>query len=234
MCMQNNHKESNFCFYPLSKELNGQPQTAADQILSVKVRKTCPALFDLDWHCSHESHERAAKERGAVLSVCICMHKATLSLSCPFLLCMDQYSWHVLPLCRINSNGEKQPLTASVHTAFLRHCMKIDGFDIISKASLSHMPAVEGTGWDQPVLSIPTIMLNGLFFITECISSFMVFFLWLLIFTITLSYTNTLERGAEEISFLVYARATILNTLALIKADKCEKRQLHRYQPECV
>ncbi|KAF3689058.1 Neural-cadherin Cadherin-N [Channa argus] len=45
---------------------------------------------------------------------------------------------------RINTDGEKQPLTASVHTAFLRHCMKIDGFDIISKASLSHMPAVEG------------------------------------------------------------------------------------------
>lgn len=50
--------------------------------------------------------------------------------------------------------GEKQSLTASVHTAFFRHCMKIDGFDIISKASLSHMPAVEGTEGDQLAPSI--------------------------------------------------------------------------------
>lgn len=84
----------------------------------------------------------------------------------PFLLHMDQYSWHVLPLCRINSSGgKKQPLTASVHTAFLRHCMKIDGFDIISKASLSHMPAVEGTGWDQlPPSILAFAMIQGVCF----------------------------------------------------------------------
>lgn len=83
-------------------------------------------------------------------NLCISLHSA---LAVP-LLRMDQYSWHEFPLCRINSNGEKQPLTASAHTASLTHCMKIDGFDIISKASLSHMPAVKGTGWDQPVASI--------------------------------------------------------------------------------
>lgn len=56
----------------------------------------------------------------------------------------------MLLLCRINSDEEKQPLTASVHPAFLSHCMKIDGFDIISKASLSHTPAVEGAGSTGP------------------------------------------------------------------------------------
>lgn len=49
-----------------------------------EVRKTCPALPDLDWHCSHESHERAVKEWGSVRGVCICMHKAILCLSRPF------------------------------------------------------------------------------------------------------------------------------------------------------
>lgn len=42
-----------------------------------------------------------------------------------------------------NKQWCSEPRAASVHTAFLRHCMKIDGFDIISKASLSHTPAVE-------------------------------------------------------------------------------------------
>lgn len=41
---------------------------------------------------------------------------------------------------------EKQTLPALEHRAFFRHCMKIDGFDIISKTSLSHMPVVERTG----------------------------------------------------------------------------------------
>lgn len=136
--------------------------------------------------------------------VCICMHKATLSLSRPFLLLMDQYSWHVLPLCRINSDGEKQPLTASVHTAFLRHCMKIDGFDIISKASLSHMPAVEGTGRDQPVPSIPTIAVIERAVFHHCVYLLLYgVFVWLLIFTVTVSYINKLRRGVENISFPV-------------------------------
>lgn len=36
--------------------------------------------------------------------------------------------------------------------------MKIDGFDIISKASLSHVPAVEGTGGDQLAILAIAVM----------------------------------------------------------------------------
>lgn len=192
MWMQCSHKGSNFWFYPLSKELNRQPQTAADQILSVQVRKTCPAL--LIWTgialMSHMKEQWKSKVlRLACAYVCIGYIQPKPSL----LLRMDQYSWHVLPLCRINSDGEKQPLTASVHTALLRHCMKIDGFDIISKASLSHMPAVEGTGWDQPVPSIPTIAVIECAVFHHHINLFLYgIVVWLLIFTITVSYKNTL------------------------------------------
>lgn len=165
------------------------------------------ALCSLIWLYSHEPHERATKDWGAVLYLGICMHKATLCLSRPFLLCIDQYSWHVLALCRINSNGEKQPLTASVHTAFFRHCMKIDGFDIISEASLSHMPAVEGTGWDQPVSSIPAIAVIEWVVSHHCMYLYpygnFFFFLvpLLLIFTIAGGFTNTSQQSPDNIHF---------------------------------
>lgn len=140
---------------------------------------------------------------------------------------MDQYSWHVLPLCRINSNGENQPLTASVHTAFLRHCMKIDGFDIISKASLSHMPAMEGTGWDQLVPFTLAIAVMEWAVVHHCmyllISHLNGVYWQLLIFTITFSYTDTLSRSMENVSHPVAVRAVVHNTPGLIKVDKYKK-----------
>lgn len=147
-----------FCFYPLLKELNRQPQSAADQILSVRSEKNmpCSSWFEMASLC------RVTWKSGERVSCCawhVYMYAYGYTLpKLSLLLRMDQYSWHVLPLCRINSDGEKQPLTASVHSAFLRHCMKIDGFDIISKASLSHMPAVEGTGGDQLAILAIAVM----------------------------------------------------------------------------
>lgn len=159
--MSNNEESSFFRgLYPLLKELNRQPQSAADQILSVRSeRKHAPPV--LIW--IGITLQSLIKELWSPFPVCAYVCGRPHS---PFLLHMDQYSWHVLPLCRINSGGEKkQPLTASVHTAFLRHCMKIDGFDIISKASLSHMPAVEGTGWDQlPPSILAFAMIQGVCF----------------------------------------------------------------------
>lgn len=48
--------------------------------------------------------------------------------------------------------------------------MKIDGFDIISKASLSHMPAVEGTEGDQLAPSIHATAVMKVFFSSLCLS----------------------------------------------------------------
>lgn len=62
-----------FWSYPLLKELNKQPLTAADQISSASSEKNvCGPPLDLNWHRSDWSDE------GPVLGVCFCMREASL------------------------------------------------------------------------------------------------------------------------------------------------------------
>lgn len=67
--------------------------------------------------------------------------------------------------------------------------MKIDGFDIISKASLSHMPAVEGTEGDQLAPSIhATAVMEGFFF-HPCVYLLLYFYM-----VINISYYNLIHK----------------------------------------
>lgn len=72
-----------FWFYPPPKELNRRPQSAADQILPVRSeeKRVLPSLFELAslWWVTRKSFDWSP-----VLGVCLCMHKGTLCLSCPF------------------------------------------------------------------------------------------------------------------------------------------------------
>lgn len=74
-------KKPIFGSIPCRRSLTGNLSQQPIRYCQSEVWKTCPALLDLDWHCSHESHERAAKEWGAVLCrarayVCIRLHSA--------------------------------------------------------------------------------------------------------------------------------------------------------------
>lgn len=180
----------------------------------------------------NKKKKRGSGERARGVAACICMH-AGYALPKPSLF---RRLWISipdmrLPLCRINSDGEKQPLTASAHTAFHRHCMKIDGFDIISTASLSHMPAVARTGRDQPVPSILDRCSDG----KACFPSLHVSLpLWRLCAILYLplrSHTQTHCRGWEGKKHLISAGALIPNTPALIKGDKYAKKAV-AYQPK--
>lgn len=58
-------------------------------------------------------------------------------------------------------------------TAVSTHSLKIDGFDIISTASLSHMPAMEGQDEiNHPLTSIPTLAVTEQVVFYQCVKPF--------------------------------------------------------------
>lgn len=163
----NDNKESILHIYSLlpaaAGALTGCVQSAADQILPVRrVRKRHSARLDhLNRPRSAESHqkERWSSSPGARICTHACVWSHFFFL---FFFFFPRASYGSVFLTCVGPLQNKQwcsePRAASVHTAFLRHCMKIDGFDIISKASLSHN-ACSGEGDRMrstgPLLSSP-------------------------------------------------------------------------------
>lgn len=135
---------------PRSGPLTGRVQSAADQTLPVRRERKRHAvrLGGLKLRRSAESHQNERWSPCIHTYIHTCMHVCGhTSLSLFFFYV--RVLWISIPHMRCwpspqNKQWRTEPLVASAHTAFLRHCMKIDGFDIISKASLSHTPAVEG------------------------------------------------------------------------------------------